>query len=264
MQPADPARAAVVVAQPALGGRVAHDAVRRRPACAEQLGEHGVVRLEQPALVLGMGVALVREQEARADDDRLRAGRERRLDVGALGHAAREPDREARRRARRARGRATPAPASSRARGRRPRRPARSRRRPRRPRPPSPPPPTRTGAPRRRPSPAAASPQNVTTASASRATSQCPRRANGSSRFTATGRALRSRWAASSARSIAGGMRPSCPRPPASAIATVSRARERPPPSPAPTIGCSRPSRSRRLTRRSYGASEAEHQVASR
>jgi len=36
-------------------------------------------------------------------------------------------------------------------------------------------------------------PQKVTTASASRATSQCSRRANGSSTLTATGRALRSR-----------------------------------------------------------------------
>ena len=63
MQAADPARAALVIAQPALGGHVAHDPVRRRPACAEQLGEHGVVRLEQSALVLRVGVALVQSRK---------------------------------------------------------------------------------------------------------------------------------------------------------------------------------------------------------
>ena len=88
-----PARDRPVAAQPTLGGRVGDDPMPRRPARAEELGEDRVVRTQQPALVLGMSMALLGEQEPCADDDRVRAGRERDLDVAALGDAAGEPDR---------------------------------------------------------------------------------------------------------------------------------------------------------------------------
>jgi hypothetical protein len=69
--------------------------VRRRPACAEQLGEDRVARRQQAALVLRVRVALVREQQARADHHRVRAGGQRRLHVRAVGDAAGQPDPEA-------------------------------------------------------------------------------------------------------------------------------------------------------------------------
>ena len=83
--------------------------------------------------VLGVGAALLGEQEAGAGDGGARARVERSLDVGALGDAAGERAAGSRRAARLAPARAAPAPASCRARGRPPRRPGRSpRRRPRR------------------------------------------------------------------------------------------------------------------------------------
>ncbi len=66
-------------------------------------------------------------------------------------------------------------------------------------------------------------PQNVTTASADLAASQWARRANGSSRFTASGPASPAlRCASIPTRSRGGGTMPSCPIPPARPIAIVS------------------------------------------
>src|SRR5215203_135627 len=97
MERSYPAGTALVLPQPAVRGAVGHDPVRRGPAGTEELGHEGLPGSEQPALVLGMGVALLGEQEARPGHDRVRTRAERGLDVGALGNAAREPDREARR-----------------------------------------------------------------------------------------------------------------------------------------------------------------------
>ena len=74
----------MVSTEPALGCGVGDDAVRRRPAGSEQLGEDRLLGVQQALAVLRVRPALFGEQEAGAGDGRACAGLKGALDVAAL------------------------------------------------------------------------------------------------------------------------------------------------------------------------------------
>ena len=227
MQRTHAGRASRVVRQPAAGRPVGEDAVRgMRPPHAEQLGQHGLVRLDESLLVALVSAALLGGQERRAGHGRRGAGLEGGLDV---------------RRGRRSHRRRSPGPAS-RPRGAPASRVSRADTVPRVCPPASTPWAMTASAPAATAATASSAlptvwihvfgvrrfgdaSQCVTTTSASLATSQCARRASGTIRFTASGFDVWARTAAISARSASGGRIPMVPSPPASETATASALR---------------------------------------
>ncbi len=88
-------RPARVIGEPALGRRIRHHTVRRRPSGAKELGEDRLLGAKQTPAVLRMRAALVRKEETSAGDSGARTNLESALDVGALSDPAGEKQREA-------------------------------------------------------------------------------------------------------------------------------------------------------------------------